>query len=42
MTFQQCLNTVSGIDGFCEPNTQYRPATPEHYPLKRPGRHYPY
>ena len=42
VTFQQCLNTVSGIDGFCEPNTQYRPATPEHYPLKRPGRHYPY
>jgi len=24
-TFQQCLATVSGIGGFCEPNTQYRP-----------------
>ena len=24
-TFQQCQNTVSGIGGFCEPNTQYQP-----------------
>jgi hypothetical protein len=24
-TFQQCQDTVSGIGGFCQPNTQYRP-----------------
>jgi hypothetical protein len=25
VTFQQCLATVSGIGGFCEPNTQFQP-----------------
>ena len=29
-TFQQCLATVSGIGGFCEPNTQYRPPPGPH------------
>lgn len=24
-TFQQCLDTISGIGGSCEPNTQYVP-----------------
>jgi len=24
-TFQQCQENVSGIGGFCEPNTQYQP-----------------
>ena len=24
ITFQQCLATVSGIGGFCEPNTQFQ------------------
>ena len=23
-TFQQCMATLGGIGGFCEPNTQYR------------------
>lgn len=23
-TFEQCMATISGIGGFCEPNTQYR------------------
>jgi Protein of unknown function (DUF3551) len=25
-TFQQCMATISGIGGFCEPNFQYRPS----------------
>jgi len=29
-TFQQCLDTVSGIGGFCEPNTQYQPPPGPH------------
>src|SRR5437588_11079990 len=29
-TFQQCLATVSGIGGFCEPNTVYRPPPGPH------------
>jgi hypothetical protein len=37
-TFQQCLATVSGIGGFCEPNTQYRPPPGPH----RRHRAYPY
>jgi Protein of unknown function (DUF3551) len=37
-TFQQCLLTVSGIGGFCEPNTLYQapPGPHRHY------RDYPY
>ena len=26
-TFEQCLANVSGIGGFCEPNTLYQPPT---------------
>lgn len=26
-TFDQCMATISGIGGFCEANTQYRPVT---------------
>jgi len=40
-TFQQCLDTVSGIGGFCEPNTQYQPP-PGPHPLTRVQRRYPY
>ena len=28
VTFEQCLATVSGIGGFCDPNTQYVPGAP--------------
>jgi Protein of unknown function (DUF3551) len=34
-TFQQCLATVSGIGGTCEPNTQYVPPTGPHAPAQR-------
>jgi uncharacterized protein DUF3551 len=30
VTFQQCLATVSGIGGFCEPNTQFQPPPGPH------------
>jgi len=40
-TFQQCLNTVSGIGGFCEPNTQYQ-YPPGPHPLTKAQRRYPY
>jgi len=40
-TFQQCLNTVTGIGGFCEPNTQYQPP-PGPYPLTKVQRRYRY
>ena len=33
-TFQQCLNNVRGIGGFCEPNPQYQPP-PDH--IRRVG-----
>jgi hypothetical protein len=42
VTFQQCLNTVSGIGGFCEPNTQYQPTPPVPYRSTRRESHYPY
>jgi len=38
-TFQQCMDTVSGIGGFCMQNNTYQP-TPGSYPLIR--RRYPY
>jgi hypothetical protein len=28
VTFDQCLATVRGIGGFCNPNTQYVPGVP--------------
>jgi len=40
-TFQQCLDTVSGIGGFCERNTQYQPP-PGPHPPNRMQRRYPY
>ncbi len=38
-TFQQCLDTVRGIGGFCEPNTQYVPP-PGLHPSTRVRRPY--
>jgi Protein of unknown function (DUF3551) len=38
-TFQQCLDTVRGIGGSCEPNTQYQPPTGPH-PSSRAHRNY--
>ena len=40
-TFQQCLDTVSGIGGFCNWNTQYVPP-PGPHPSRKVLRHYPY
>jgi hypothetical protein len=40
-TFQQCLDTVSGIGGSCNVNTQYRPP-PGPHPPTRLQRRYPY
>jgi len=40
-TFQQCLDTVSGIGGFCNVNTQYQPP-PAPHPPARLQRRYPY
>jgi Protein of unknown function (DUF3551) len=40
-TFQQCLDTVSGIGGFCNVNTQYQPP-PGPHPPTRLQRRYPY
>lgn len=37
-TFQQCMATVSGMGGFCQPNTQYQPPTPR----KAYRQRYPY
>jgi Protein of unknown function (DUF3551) len=40
-TFQQCLDTLSGIGGFCERNTLYQPP-PGPRLLTRAQRRYPY
>jgi hypothetical protein len=40
-TFQQCLDNVSGIGGFCERNTQYQPP-PGPHSLSRMQRRYPH
>jgi hypothetical protein len=40
-TFQQCLDTVSGIGGFCNVNTQYVPP-PGPHPSTRVQRRYRY
>jgi hypothetical protein len=40
-TFQQCLDTVSGIGGFCDRNTQYQPPAGPHSSKKLKPR-YPY
>jgi hypothetical protein len=39
-TFQQCLDTVSGIGGFCARNTQYQPP-PGSHPSKKVRRRVP-
>ena len=41
-TFQQCLATVSGIGGSCEPNTMYRPAPESHPSTRRRPRQHPH
>ena len=41
-TFQQCMATVSGMGGFCQPNTQYQPATtlaPGHWVRRKSHTH---
>jgi Protein of unknown function (DUF3551) len=40
-TFQQCLDTVSGIGGFCDRNNLYQPP-PGPHPLSSERRRYPY
>ena len=40
-TFQQCLDTVSGIGGSCQLNNLYQPP-PGPHPLTRVYRRYPY
>ena len=40
-TIQQCQATVSGIGGFCQPNTQYQPP-PGPHSLSRVQRLYSY
>jgi Protein of unknown function (DUF3551) len=40
-TFQQCMDTISGIGGICQPNTQYVPP-PGPHPSTRVPRRYPY
>jgi hypothetical protein len=37
-TWQQCMATVSGIGGSCEPNQFYRPPQPAVRKRKRPPR----
>jgi Protein of unknown function (DUF3551) len=37
-TYQQCLATISGIGGWCQPNTTYVPPPARH----RRDRAYPY
>ncbi len=34
-TFQQCLDNVRGIGGFCDRNTQYQPPSGLHPPKLR-------
>jgi len=41
-TFQQCLDTISGMGGFCERNTQYVAAPQAPTGSRRPKRkHHP-
>jgi uncharacterized protein DUF3551 len=40
-TFQQCLDNVPGIGGFCDRNTQYRPP-PGPHPLPKQQSRYPW
>jgi len=38
-TFQQCLETLNGIGGFCERNTQYQPSPRSHQWTRHQGRY---
>ena len=38
-TYEQCLATISGIGGWCQPNTTYVPPPPGRHRHNRP---YPY
>ena len=38
-TYEQCLATISGIGGWCQPNTTYVPPQPGRHRHNRP---YPY
>ena len=40
-TFRQCLDTVSGIGGFCQQNNLYQ-SPPGQHPLTRERKRYPY
>jgi hypothetical protein len=40
-TYQQCMDTVTGIGGFCMQNNTYLPS-PGSHPLTRIQRRYPY
>jgi hypothetical protein len=35
VSFQQCMDTVRGIGGFCEPNEQYVPRAAVAHPLRK-------
>jgi hypothetical protein len=37
-TYQQCLATISGVGGYCQPNTMYVPLSSR----RRHSRAYPY
>jgi Protein of unknown function (DUF3551) len=39
-TFPQCLDTVSGIGGFCQRNTQYQPPPGPHSSKRQYRYHY--
>jgi hypothetical protein len=39
-TQAQCMASISGNGGFCNPNTQYQPAGPAGRPAQRPPRRY--
>lgn len=38
VTYQQCMATVSGIGGYCEPNAMYRPPAERPPPRRKPRR----
>ena len=40
-TFQQCLDNMRGIGGFCDRNTQYQPPPGGPHPLPKVQSRYP-
>ena len=40
VNFEQCMADVSGIGGFCEPNTQYQAPASTVHPSHRAQKHY--